>query len=53
MDDITDVDYTHAQRACNGFEIKNVSEYHDLYLKSNTLLFTDDSENFRKICLEI
>ena len=53
MDDITDADYTHAQRACHDFEIKNVSEYHGLYLKSDTLLFTDVFENFRKICLEI
>ena len=29
MDNITDADYTHAKRVC---------KYHDLYLKSNTLV---------------
>ena len=30
----------HRKRVCKDFEIKNSSEYHGLYLKSNTLLFT-------------
>ena len=38
MDNITDADYTHAKRVCKDFEIKNLGEYHDLYLKSNTLV---------------
>ena len=33
MDDITDTYYIHAKRVCKDFEIKNVGEYHDLYLK--------------------
>ena len=32
MKDITDADYTHANRVCKDFEIKNVDEYHDLYV---------------------
>ena len=38
MEDITDEDYMHGKRVCKDFEIKNLGEYHDLYLKSNTLL---------------
>ena len=33
--------------------MKNLSKYHDLYLKSNVLLLSDVFENVRKICLEI
>ena len=37
-------------RVCKDFEIKNLSEYHDLYLKSGYL--ADVFENFRKMCLK-
>ena len=50
MEDTTETDYMHAKRACRDFEIKNLGEYYDLYLKSNTLLLTDVFENFRKMC---
>ena len=53
MEDITDVDYMHAKRVCKDFEIKNVGEDHDLYLKSDTLLLADVFENFGKMCLKI
>ena len=32
MEDITDADYVHAKRICKDFEIKNLGEYHDLYV---------------------
>ena len=38
MEDITDADYVHAKRVCKDFEIKNLGEYHDLHVQSNTLL---------------
>ena len=50
---ITDSDYMHAERVWKKFEIKNLSEYHDLYIESDTLLLADVFENWRKICLEI
>ena len=53
MEDITDADYAHTKRACKDFKIKNLVEYHDLYVQSDTLLLADDFENFRNTCLEI
>ena len=46
MNDITDADYTHAKRVCKDFEIKNLGEYQDLYVQSDTLLLVDVFENF-------
>ena len=53
MQDITDADFAHAKRVCTDFKIKNLGEYHDLYVQSNTLLLADVFENFRNMCLEI
>ena len=39
MEDITDVDHNHAKRVFKKFNNKNISDYHDLYVQSNTLLF--------------
>ena len=50
MEDITGEDYMHGKRVCKDF---NLSEYHDLYLISDTLLLADIFENFRKMCLKI
>ena len=51
MEDITDADYAHG--VCKDFETKNLGEYHDLYVQSNTLLLADVFENFRNMCLKI
>ena len=53
MEDITDADYTHAKEVSKDFEIKNLGEYHDLYVQSDTLLLSDAFENFRKMRLKI
>ena len=50
MEEITDAYYMHGRRVCKDFEIKNLSEYYDLYLKSDILLLVDVFENFRKMC---
>ena len=46
---ISDEDYEHV---CNAFSLKNMGEYHDLYLASDVVLLSDVFENFRKTCLE-
>ena len=38
---------------CKDFETKNLGEYYDLYVQSNTLLLADVCENFRNNCLKI
>ena len=41
IEDVTDADHRHAKRVFKEFNNKNLSDYHDLYVKSNTLLLAD------------
>ena len=50
-ENITDKDYTRANIVWKHFNIKNLGEYHDLYLMTDVYLLTDIFENFRDMCL--
>ena len=43
----------HVKRARDTFKIKNLGDYHDLYVQSDTALIADVFENFRGKCTEI
>ena len=41
MQNITDVDYRYAKRVFKKLNNKNLCDYHDLYVQSDTLLLAD------------
>ena len=49
---VTNGEYDHARKGWKTFDINTMSEYHDLYLKSDVLLPADVFESFRKTCLQ-
>ena len=53
MEDITDVDYRHGKTVFEYFINKNVGDYRDLYVQSDTLLLADVFENFRNMCIKV
>ena len=53
LEDISNKDYAHAQKFWVVFGIKNLGEYHDLYVQIDTLLLADIYENFRNMCIDI
>ena len=53
MENIDDIDYRHGNNVFKKFKLKHLGEYHDLYMKSDTLLLADVSENFRNKCLKV
>ena len=46
---ISDEDFDHAQRVWKECKLKNMGDFHDLYLKTDVLLLADVMENFRKL----
>ena len=53
MENIDDIDYRHGNNVFKIFKLKNLGEYHDLYVQSDTLLLADVFENFRNTCLKV
>ena len=43
----------HAQKVWDTFGIRNLGEYHDLYVQTDTLLLADVYEKFRDKCIKI
>ena len=52
MSDIGNEDYEHASRVWKEFGLKDLGEYHDLYLKMDVVLLASVFEAFRKVCLK-
>ena len=53
LGDITNEDYTHAQKIFEELKLKNQGDYHYLHVQSDTLLLADVFENFINKCIEI
>ena len=52
MEDIDEIDYRHGNNVLKSFKLENLGNYHDLYVKSDTLLSADVFEDFRDMCIK-
>ena len=52
MEDISDIDYRHANNVFKVFKLENFGNYHDLFVQSDTLLLADVFNNFRDMCIK-
>ena len=53
LKDCNNEDYVHYKKVSKEFELKNLGNYHDLYVQCDKLLLADVFENFRSKCIEI
>ena len=52
MSGVSDRDYEHTCSIWREFEIRNMGEYHDLYIRTDVILLANVFESFRQACLE-
>ena len=53
MENIYDIDYRHGNNVFKKVKLKNLGEYYNLYVQSDTLLLADVFENFRNMCINV
>ena len=53
MENIDGIDYRHGNNVFKSFKLENLGDYHDLYVKSDTLLLADVFENFRDMRIKV
>ena len=51
-EDISEIDYIHAQRVFNHFNMTYLRDYHNIYLLTDMLLLAELFENFRDVYLQ-
>ena len=49
---ITDEEYAHTKQVWETFGCRNLGDYHNLYVASDSALLAEVFENFRKVCQE-
>ena len=52
MSGVSNQGYEHACRIWRDFGIKNLGEYHNLYLKTDVILLANVFKDFRKVCID-
>ena len=52
MSGISKEDYQHAKNVWHKFKLKNMGDYHDLYLETDMILLANVFESFRKVCIK-
>ena len=53
MENIDDIDYRHGNSVFKKLKLKNLGEYDDLYVQSDTLILADVFEKFRNMCIKV
>ena len=49
--DVTNEDYAHVFKVLSNFNIQNLGEYTELYIKKDVLLLKEIFEDFCKLCI--
>ena len=52
MSGVNDEDYKHACSVWQEFRIRNMGEYHDLYIRSDVVSLANVFKSFGRVCLE-